>query len=405
MNAAATPTLNSLDLPEPPAETRVVVAMSGGVDSSVVAALLKEQGYDVVGVTLQLYDQGEPSIASGACCAGQDIFDARQAAEQIGIPHYVLDYESRFRKKVIDAFAQSYADGETPIPCVTCNQQIKFVDLFDMARDLGADALATGHYIASRADGDGAGAVPGARRRPRPELFPVRHHARAIADAALSARRHEQAGSARTCPPLRPRRRRQARQPGHLLRADRPLQRNRRKARAPGGHAGRHRPYRWAHARPPRRRDELHHRPAARPWPRRRVATGGEPLYVVKIDAAHTQVTVGPRSALATRRVFLRDVNWIGPGSFEQAAAAGAEIAVRVRSTRPPAPALLELKAGEPCVEFLDDESGVAPGQACVFYDAAGPRARVLGGGFIKSAEPAGLTASLPAAHESAARA
>ncbi len=143
---AATPPLNSLDLPGRRENTRVVVAMSGGVDSSVVAALLKEQGYDVVGVTMQLYDQGETEHRVGSCCAGQDIFDARQAAALIGIPHYVLDYETRFRKKVIDAFAQSYADGETPIPCVTCNQQIKFVDLFDMARDLAPRALATGHY-------------------------------------------------------------------------------------------------------------------------------------------------------------------------------------------------------------------------------------------------------------------
>ncbi len=154
MTAAASPYRNSLDLPKPPGETRVVVAMSGGVDSSVVAALLKEQGYDVVGVTMQLYDQGEAEHRPGSCCAGQDIFDAREVAARLGVPHYVLDYETRFRAKVIDAFAQSYAEGETPIPCVTCNQQIKFVDLFDMARDLGADALATGHYIASRADGD-----------------------------------------------------------------------------------------------------------------------------------------------------------------------------------------------------------------------------------------------------------
>ncbi|MBL8590675.1 MAG: tRNA 2-thiouridine(34) synthase MnmA, partial [Methylobacteriaceae bacterium] len=142
-----------------PRETRVVVAMSGGVDSSVVAALLARAGYDVVGVTLQLYDHGAATHRKGACCAGQDIHDARAAAARIGVPHYVLDYESRFREKVIEPFAQSYADGETPIPCVACNQHIKFADLFETARDLGADALATGHYVCSRDDGAGGRAL------------------------------------------------------------------------------------------------------------------------------------------------------------------------------------------------------------------------------------------------------
>src|SRR5271168_3067895 len=146
---------NSLDLPKRPADTRVVVAMSGGVDSSVVAALLKEQGYDVIGVTLQLYDHGAAAHRKGACCAGQDIHDARQVAARLDIPHYVLDYEERFRSKVIESFAHSYAEGETPVPCISCNSEIKFADLFDTARDLGADVLATGHYVSSRPDGRG----------------------------------------------------------------------------------------------------------------------------------------------------------------------------------------------------------------------------------------------------------
>ncbi len=194
-----------LDLPGPRATTRVVVAMSGGVDSSVVAALLKSEGYDVVGVTLQLYDHGAATHRKGACCAGQDIHDARRVADAIGIPHYVLDYEERFRAKVIDRFAASYAAGETPIPCVECNQQIKFADLLATARELGAAVMATGHYVASRAlPGRRAGPAPRGGSGSRPELFPVRHDQGAARSPAVSARRPDQDRDARTCAHLRP---------------------------------------------------------------------------------------------------------------------------------------------------------------------------------------------------------
>lgn len=386
--------VNSLDIEGKPSDTRVVVAMSGGVDSSVVAGLLKEQGYDVIGVTMQLYDHGEVEHRPGACCAGQDIYDARQAADLIGIPHYVLNYEQNFRAKVIDAFAQSYAEGETPIPCVACNSQIKFIDLFGMARDLGADILATGHYIASRAEGEDSDEralfraldadrdqsyflFSTTREQLRLLRFPlgemskpeVRDHARRFGLAVA-----EKPDSQDICfvptgrySDLVERLAPQAATPGEIVHVD---------GRVLGRHAG-----------------VMNYTIGQRKGLGLGASAnvGGAPLYVVRIDAAQARVTVGPREALSTKRVALRDVNWIGPGSLDEALESprGREIAARVRSTRAPAPAAMARRGDEIWVEFVEDESGVAPGQACVFYEDAGPRARVLGGGFIRNAEPA----------------
>jgi tRNA-specific 2-thiouridylase len=381
--------VNSLGLPGEPANTRVVVAMSGGVDSSVVAALLKKEGYDVVGVTLQLYDHGAATHRKGACCAGQDIADARRVAERLGIPHYVLDYESRFREKVIDPFARSYVAGETPIPCVACNQHIKFADLFDTARDLGADVLATGHYISSRDDGHGGRALYRAADADRDQSyflfattreqlqllrFPlgdlpksmVRDLAREF-DLVVADKPDSQdicfvpSGKytdviSRIVP--------QAAQPGDIVHID---------GRVLGTHQG------LMHYTIGQRRGlgltQSH-------------LTGGEPLFVLRLEAANNRVVVGPREALATRAVVLRDVNWIGEGGLDAIPASGLELAVRLRSTRPPAPALLmRSEQGQLMVELCDTEAGVSPGQACVFYENAEPRARVLGGGFITTTQ------------------
>jgi len=374
---------NSLDLPGRPEDTRVVVAMSGGVDSSVVAALMKHQGYDVVGVTLQLYDHGVAVNRAKSCCAGQDIHDARRAAEKIGIPHYVLDYESRFKEAVMDRFADSYIAGETPIPCVSCNQTVKFQDLLKTAKDLGADVLATGHYVRSSASGNKR-----AMYRPtdldrdqsyflfattQEQLDFLRFPLGGIPKSKVRELAHEFGLSIADKPDsqdicfvpngdyaevirkLRP----NAAEPGDIVHID---------GRVLGKHEG-----------------IIHFTIGQR---RGIGVAAGEPLYVVRLDADAKRVIVGPREALATRKVFLREVNWIGDTLLDEGAEF--EIFAKVRSTRPPAPAIVRVENGATTVELTSGEAGVAPGQACVFFDSDTEEARVLGGGWIARTERAG---------------
>ena len=373
-----TATVNSLGLPKAPADTRVVVAMSGGVDSSVVAAMLAREGYDVVGVTLQLYDHGAALAKKGACCAGRDIHDARRVAETMGFPHYVLDYESRFRDSVIDEFADAYLAGATPVPCIRCNERVKFRDLLETAKELDADCMATGHYIRRRVGPRGAelhrAADPERDQSyflfstTRAQLdylrFPLGHLASKAETRALAAEFGlgvaEKADSQDICfvpngnyaaviEKLRP----GAAEPGPIRHLD---------GRVLGEHRG-----------------VIHYTVGQR---RGLGLGGGAPLYVVKLDADSRTVIVGPRSALATARVPVQEINWLGDTAFADAPEGGWEVGVKVRSTRPPRPARVHPAGpGRATVELLSPEEGVAPGQACVFYDPEG--SRVLGGGWI----------------------
>jgi tRNA-specific 2-thiouridylase len=381
--------LNSLDLPKRPEDTRVVVAMSGGVDSSVVAGLLARQGYDVVGVTLQLYDHGEATHRKGACCAGQDIHDARRVAAALNIPHYVLDYEERFKRAVIEPFANAYRQGETPVPCIACNQSVKFVDLMEVAQDLGADVLATGHYVQSRLEN-------GKRRLYRPVdasrdqsyflfattdqqldflRFPlggmtkpaVRELAREL--GLEVAEKHDsqdicfvpQGKYADVIRKMHP----DALEGGEIVHLD---------GRVLGRHEG-----------------IVNYTVGQR---KGLGIASDAPLYVVKLEHKLGRVVVGPREALMTKTVRLRDVNWLGDVPFGSAVGGnGLPVEVKVRSTRPPQQGAVQLIDGEVFVTLFAGEYGISPGQACVFYADDSETSEVLGGGFIAEAVPQALVA------------
>ena len=373
--------MNSLDLPASPEDTRVVVAMSGGVDSSVVAAILKKQGYNVIGVTLQLYDYGSAVHRPGSCCAGQDIDDARRVAELLEIPYYVLDYEKRFREAVIDPFAESYVHGETPIPCVTCNQTVKFADLLDTAKGLSADALATGHYVRSKPNGEHRSLYrPADADRDQSYFlfattqaqidylrFPLgelpKSQVRAIAEEmGLNVAGKQDSQDICFVPQGRysdviARLKPGAAAPGQIVHID---------GRVLGTHEG---IMRYTIGQ------------------RRGIGVAaGEPLYVVHLDADRARVVVGPREALETHKVYLRAVNWLGDTELEQMRG-GLDVYARVRSSRAPRPAIVHSENGRVWVELSDGESGIAPGQACVLYSDGSNEARVLGGGFIERSE------------------
>jgi len=362
----------------PASAHRIVVAMSGGVDSSLAAALVRRAGYETIGITLQLYDHGAAVARQGSCCAGRDIMDARRVASFLNIPHYVLNYEDRFRQSVIDEFAASYMAGETPLPCVRCNQTVKFCDLLKTARELGASALVTGHYVRGQAGPEGwemLQAVDAERDQSyflfattKDQLdflrFPLgsmtKGETRSLA-AALGLPVASKPDSQDICfaptgdyasviRRLKP----ESDAPGEIVHVD---------GRVLGTHRG-----------------IINFTVGQRKG--LGIATG-EPLFVIRIEPRSRRVIVGPRNVLRVSRLSLRDVNWIGGGTLDEALAGRRAVFVKVRSTQPPRSALLLRADGGACVELPGGEYGVAAGQACVFYDNGGGAARLLGGGFI----------------------
>lgn len=381
VNAMTTEKLNSMGFAKPEKETRVVVAMSGGVDSSVAASLLHEQGYDVIGVTLQLYDYGAAVSRKGACCAGADIYDARRVAEKQGFPHYVLNYEDNFKESVIDGFVESYLQGETPIPCVRCNQTVKFRDLLKVAHDLGADCMATGHYIQRLVNEDtGQSELHRAVDTSKDQsyfLFATTQEQLDFLrfplggwDKSVTREHADRLGLVNATKPdsqdicfvpngdyaavvkkIAP----QASLPGDIVHID---------GRVLGRHEG---------------------IVGYTIGQRKGLGIGGghnesnDPFYVVKIDPAANRVLVGPKEALARDVVFLKDCNWLAPIPAD-----GLAVNVKLRSmTRAVDAMLFQNNDGSARIELAEAQFGISPGQAAVCYDGA----RVLGGGWISGSE------------------